>query len=121
MFKQNPRFFTMKKVFFSLFLSIATLAAFAQSPIDGNWKGTRDTPNGTFEVTYTFKVEGNKLTGTWKTQFGEAALEEGKVDGKKISYSISFNDRKMSYTGELVSDKEIMVKSERGEMKLAKQ
>lgn len=111
----------MRTLFFSLLLSIVSIAAFAQNQIDGNWKGSRETPNGTFEVNYTFKVEGDKLTGTWKTQFGEAALEEGKVDGKKISYSISFNDRKMSYTGELVSDKEIVVKSERGEMKLAKQ
>ncbi|AYQ36322.1 hypothetical protein [Runella sp. SP2] len=111
----------MKTLFFSLILSIASLVAMAQNPIDGNWKGSRETPNGTFEVNYTFKVEGDKLTGTWKTQFGEATIEEGKVEGKKISYSISFNDRKMSYTGELVSEKELVVKSERGEMKLAKQ
>ncbi len=111
----------MKTLFFSLILSIFSLVAFAQNPIDGNWKGSRETPNGTFEVNYTFKVEGDKLTGTWKTQFGEAKIEEGKVEGKKISYSISFNDRKMSYTGELVSEKELVVKSERGEMKLAKQ
>ena len=111
----------MKKLFFSLFLSLATIVAFAQSPIDGNWKGSRETPNGAFEVNYTFKVEGNKLTGTWKTQFGESPIQEGTVDGKKISFSITFNDRKMSYTGELVSDKEVVIKSERGEMKLAKQ
>ncbi|WP_375448549.1 hypothetical protein [uncultured Fibrella sp.] len=111
----------MKKLLFSLFLALVTVVAFAQSPIDGNWKGSRETPNGTFDVNYTFKVEGNKLTGTWKTQFGESPIQEGTVDGKKISYSITFNDRKMSYTGELVSDKEMVVKSERGEMKLAKQ
>src|SRR4051812_38981811 len=93
----KPPIFTMKKLFFSLFLSLATIVAFAQSPIDGNWKGSRETPNGTFDVNYTFKVEGNKLTGAWKTQFGESALQEGTVDGKKISFSISFNDRKMSY------------------------
>ena len=95
--------------------------ALAQNPIDGNWKGSRETPNGTFEVNYTFKVEGSKLTGTWKTQFGESAIQEGTVDGKKIAYSVTLNDRKMSYTGELVADKELIVKSERGEMKLAKQ
>ena len=79
MFNQNP-IFKMKKLFFSLFLSVASIVAFAQNPIDGNWKGTRETPNGTFEVNYTFKAEGNKLTGTWKTQFGETTLEEGIID-----------------------------------------
>ena len=78
--------------------------AFAQNAIDGNWKGTRETPNGTFEVNYTFKVEGNVVTGTWKTQFGEAKLEDGKIDGKKFSYTISFNDGKLSSTAELINE-----------------
>ena len=108
------------KIFFTLLFLIGGLTTFAQNAIDGNWKGTRETPNGTFEINYTFKVEGNNLTGTWKTQFGEAKLENGKVDGKKFSYSISFNDRKIDNTGELVSNDEIVIKNERGEMKLTR-
>jgi hypothetical protein len=115
----NRNFFNMK-ILFTLLLVSAGLSTFAQNALDGNWKGTRETPNGTFEVNYTFKVEGNALKGTWKTQFGEAALEEGKVDGKKFSYSISFNDMKLSYTGEVVNDNELSIKSERGEMKLTR-
>ena len=108
------------KQFLVLLLLIGSFSAFAQNPIDGNWKGSRETANGTFEVTYTFKVEGNELKGTWKTQFGEAKIEEGKVDGKKFSYSISFNDMKISSTAELINDNEIVVKNERGEMKLSR-
>ena len=59
------------KCLLTLLLLIGGLTTFAQNAIDGNWKGTRETPNGTFEVNYTFKVEGNELKGTWKTQFGE--------------------------------------------------
>ena len=108
------------KFVFTLLLLVGGLTTFAQNTIDGNWKGTRETPNGTFEVNYTFKVEGNQLTGTWKTQFGEAKLEDGKVDGKKFSYSISFNDNKLNFTGEVVSENELSIKSERGEMKLTR-
>lgn len=108
------------KLLFTFFLLVGGLTGFAQNAIDGNWKGTRETPNGTFEVNYTFKVEGKDLTGTWKTQFGESKLENGKIDGKKFSYTIAFNDRKMDYTGEVVSENEVTVKSERGEMKLTK-
>ena len=107
----------MKIVLMLLFL-VGGLTTFAQNTLDGNWKGTRETPNGTFEVNYTFKVEGNTLTGTWKTQFGEAKLENGKVDGKKFSYTISFNDRKIEYTGEVINDDELALKNEMGEMKL---
>jgi hypothetical protein len=108
------------KILFTLLLLVGGLTTFAQNTLDGNWKGMRETPNGTFEVNYTFKVEGNQLTGTWKTQFGEAKLENGKVDGKKFSYSFSFNDLKIDYTGEVVNDNELSIKSERGEMKLTR-
>ena len=108
------------KYIFSLLLLIGFNTAFAQNPIDGNWKGTRETPNGTFEVNYTFKVEGNVVTGVWKTQFGESKLEDGKIEGKKFSYSISFNDIKITSTAELISENEILVKNERGEMKLTR-
>jgi hypothetical protein len=108
------------KYFFTLLLLIGGSAVFAQNAIDGNWKGTRETPNGTFEVTYTFKVQGSEVKGTWKTQFGEAALEKGKIDGKKFSYSITFNDTTINSTGELISENEILIKNERGEMKLTR-
>ena len=108
------------KYILSLLLTFGFYTAIAQNPIDGNWKGTRETPNGTFEVNYTFKVEGSDLKGTWKTQFGEAALEKGKIDGKKISFSISFNDTTINSTGEIINENEILIKNERGEMKLTR-
>ena len=107
------------KYLFTLLLLIGASTVFSQS-IDGNWKGTRETPNGTFEVTYTFKAEGSDLKGTWKTQFGESALEKGKIEGKKFTFSISFNDNTINSTGEIINENEIIVKNERGEMKLTR-
>ena len=106
------------KILLMLLLVAGSLTTFGQNVLDGSWKGNRETPNGTFEVNYTFKVEGKELTGTWKTQFGEAKLENGKIDGKKFSYTISFNDRKIDYTGEVINDNELLLKNEMGEMKL---
>jgi hypothetical protein len=108
------------KYFLALLFVMVGLTAFGQNAIDGNWKGTRETPNGTFEINYTFKVEGNEVKGTWKTQFGETKLENGKVDGKKFSFNISFNDNTIANTGELVNENEIVIKNERGEMKLTR-
>ena len=107
------------KYLFTLLLIIGASTVFAQN-IDGSWKGTRETPNGTFEVNYTFKVEGSDLKGTWKTQFGEASLEKGKIDGKKFTFSISFNDNTLNSTGEIINDNEIVIKNERGETKLTR-
>ena len=109
----------MKYIFTLLFL-IGGFTTFAQNTIDGNWKGTRETPNGIFEINYTFKVEGSEVKGTWKTQFGETTLEKGKIDGKKFSFTVSFNDITINSTGEVINENEILIKNERGEMKLTR-
>ena len=108
------------KYFLILLFLAGSLTTFAQINIDGTWKGTRETPNGTFEFTYTFKVEGTTLTGTLKTQFGEAKLENGKIDGNKFSYSITFNNTTINSTGEIINENEILIKNERGETKLTR-
>lgn len=108
------------KLILTLLLLAGGASVFAQNTIDGNWKGTRETANGSFEINYTFKVQGNELTGTWKTQFGESKLEKGKVDGKKFSFTISFNDLTIENTGELINENEILIKNERGELKLTR-
>ena len=97
---------------------LTSMTTFDQNPINGEWKGSRETPNGLFEVIYTFKVEGNVLTGTSRTQFGEAKVENGKVEGKKISYSISFNDMTINNTGELINDDEILITNDWGDLTL---
>ena len=108
------------KFLLTAMLLFGAMVTNAQNAIDGTWKGTRETPNGTMEFTYTFKVQGDTLTGTIKSQFGELPIENGKVDGKKFSYSISFNDMTINSTGELISDDEIVTKNERGETKLTR-
>jgi hypothetical protein len=108
------------KYIFALLFTFGTITLFAQNPIDGNWKGTRETQNGKFEITYTFKVDGATLTGASKSQRGETEIKDGKVDGKKFAFSVTFNERKIDYTGELVSDDEIVIKNQRGELKLAR-
>ena len=108
------------KYLITAFLLFGFMVTDAQNAIDGNWKGSRETPNGTMEFNYTFKVKGDTLTGIIKSQFGEVAIEKGKVDGKKFSYSITFNDMTINSTAELISDDEIVTKNERGETKLTR-
>jgi hypothetical protein len=107
-----------KKIFFLLFLA-GCFTSFAQSKIDGKWKGTSESPNGVFEMNYNFKAEGNKLTGALITDFGDTPIENGKIDGKKFSYTLSFNgDFVINVTGEIISDDEILTKTDMGETKL---
>ncbi len=84
--------------------------------ISGNWKGTAETPNGTIERTFVFKVDGPKLTGeTTSNMFGKSALEDGKVDGDNVSFTITVNMRgnegKVSYKGKMVEGDTIKFES----------
>lgn len=72
---------------------IALIAAFALSAsaadVAGTWKASVETPNGSFESTFTFKTDGAKLTGTVASQMGEAQISDGKVEGDKVSFAVT--------------------------------
>lgn len=109
----------MKHVLTIVFLFVG-VAVFAQNDLDGDWTGSVETPNGPFEINYTFKVEGSNLDGAWKSEFGETPIENGKIDEKNFSYSISFNGTSMEFTGEILSENEIVVTNQMGETKLTR-
>jgi hypothetical protein len=81
----------------------------AAADISGNWKGTADTPNGTVERTFVFKVDGHKLTGeTTSNMFGKSTIEDGTVDGDDVAFNITVNvqgnEGKVSYKGKVEGD-----------------
>jgi len=85
-----------------LFLPVTAAAA----DISGTWKGIAQTPAGPVERTFIFKVDGNKLTGeTTSSMFGKSVLEDGKIDGDNISFTITVNiqgnDSKINYKGKV--------------------
>ena len=45
------------KYIFSLLFLFGCYTTFAQNPIDGNWKGTRETPNGTLKSITLLKLK----------------------------------------------------------------
>ncbi len=70
----------MKKLLLSLFLMATMSISALATDIGGKWKGTAEGPNGPIERTFTFKVEGGKLTGETDSQMmGKSVLEGGKV------------------------------------------
>ena len=92
-------------------LCLIAIFAFTASAADisGNWKGTAETPNGTVERTFVFKVDGHKLTGeTTSNRAGKSAIEDGKVDANDVSFTITVNvqgtDAKVNYKGKVEGD-----------------
>lgn len=93
-----------------LFVLLAAFAITASAAdVSGTWKGTAETPNGTIERTFVFKVDGTKLTGETSSQMlGKSTINEGKIEGDTLSFSINAkfqdNEMKLKYTGKIAGD-----------------
>jgi len=74
--------------------------------IDGTWVGTV----AQSEITFEFKADGSKLTGTLDNAAapGATQIRDGKVNGEEISFSVvrSLNNAETTvpWTGKLVGD-----------------
>jgi hypothetical protein len=92
------------------------LAGFARAAdISGKWKSEFDSQIGVQKYVFTFKVDGEKLTGTAEGERADGrssvAIERGKVTKDGISFveKLDFqgNDLVIEYTGKLAGDDEI--------------
>lgn len=99
----------MRTILLTLVTLAATAAAFA-ADVNGTWKASFDTQIGVQNYTYTFKVEGNKLTGKAKSELANAETEiaEGAVNGDDISFveNLTFMDMplRIVYKGKIAGD-----------------
>ena len=79
--------------------------------VSGKWKSEFETADGQkVQNVFTFKVDGEKLTGTVYSSFAnaEAKIEEGEVKGDAISFAITRNfggtDARFRYKGKVAGD-----------------
>src|SRR6266567_5354779 len=80
----------MRKHFAVIALLLAVLAVAALgADITGNWTGSMSMGDNQFTLSYTFKQDGEKLTGTVTGPGGNALpLNDGKVQGDKLSFTV---------------------------------
>ena len=74
----------------AMMLSAVTALA---ADVTGTWTGQSTGPDGnSMQLSFTFKQDGAALTGTVQGPMGDAmAITNGKVDGDKFSFDVSFN------------------------------
>ena len=85
------------------------LTALWAADVSGKWKAEFTTPDGQSRTTtFAFQVDGAKLTGTVGSVMGEAKIDDGKVSGDEISFSVTRNfggnDVKMLYKGKVAGE-----------------
>ena len=75
--------------------------------VTGAWQFQVETPNGTGTPTFTFKQEGEKLTGQYKGAFGEAPVT-GTVKENKVDFTLKVEAQgqaiTLTYTGTIEKD-----------------
>ena len=90
----------------ALFLSVVAVAA----DVSGKWKAEFSTPDGTQRVnTFTFKVDGGKLTGAVAGAQDETPIQNGKVNGDDVSFTAERPFGTFTYAGK-ISGNEIKFK-----------
>jgi len=79
---------THRNVFFSILVVFVCAIAVIAADFNGTWTAAIDTQVGVQNYTFTFKVEGEKLTGKAKSAFAnaETVITEGVVKGDDISF-----------------------------------
>lgn len=79
---------TRRSVFLSIILAAAFCAALFAADFNGVWTAAIETQVGVQNYTFTFKVDGEKLTGTAKSAFAnaETQISDGLVKGDDISF-----------------------------------
>jgi len=91
-----------------LFLLMAASAVFA-ADVTGKWVAQVPGRGGeTREATFTFKADGNRLTGSVSSPRGEMPISDGKVDGDTISFNqvmeFNGNEVKLMFKGKVSGD-----------------
>ncbi|HVS54079.1 MAG TPA: hypothetical protein VHD62_17115 [Opitutaceae bacterium] len=90
----------------------AAIAIASAASLTGKWTAEFDTQIGVQKYTFTFKADGDKLTGKAAfertDQKGEVDLKDVKVDGDKVSFTepLRFQDNEIviTYQGQLAGD-----------------
>ena len=92
--------------YFSFVTGFLLLAGFAlAADIDGKWTG--EIVGQGMEIAFTFKAEGTTLTGVHIVSGQETPIEDGKIDGNNISFTVTLDlggESKIPHKGTISGD-----------------
>ncbi|MBD2702333.1 hypothetical protein IC229_16915 [Spirosoma sp. BT702] len=86
---------------FSTFICFAALA-----DLGGKWQGAITLPDGnTYPVTYEFTINGSQLTGKASAENSSKPINDGKINGTDLSFSITDDDNQpIPHSGKYYAD-----------------
>ena len=108
-----------RAVFHSVCFVFAALSLAWAADVDGKWTAQVPGRGGqTRETTFTFKAEGEKLTGTVSVMQGDTPISDGKISGDEISFTLKLNfqgnEITFLYKGKVSGDEIKMTRTRQG-------
>ena len=96
----------MRKNFFvtTLVLCCFSICVAFIADLNGQWTGVFNAPDGSqYPLNYTFKVDGDKLTGTLDVAGSTVPIDSGKVVGNNVSFTINVQGTLYTHKGVYVN------------------
>jgi len=105
----------------ALLLALGTGVTAHAADVNGAWSAEMSMGDGnSMQLQFTFKQDGSTVTGTILGPQGDAMpISDGKIDGDKLSFKVSFNGMTISHEGTVSADGDqikMSTKSESGDM-----
>jgi hypothetical protein len=105
----------------ALVIALGSAVTARAADVTGAWIAEMSMGDGnSIQMQFTFKQDGAKFTGTVLGPQGDAIpISDGKIDGDKLSFKVSFNGMTISHEGTISADGEqikLSTKSESGDM-----
>jgi hypothetical protein len=107
-----------RKILTTVLLLCTVLVCFAAiADLTGKWKGSITMADGNeIPLTYVFKVDGEKLTGSILSPQGELTIYDGKIkDGKEFTFKVDVNDNVVPSVGTFYGDSVVVVANLEGD------
>ena len=94
----------MKKSLLTVLIAVFAFTISHAQGISGKWKTSLESPQGSMELSFTYKVDGTKLTGTVTSPMGSQEINNGKVTENEFYYEIDMMENVMKFNGKLDKD-----------------
>ena len=94
----------MKKSFLTVLIAVFAFTISHAQGISGKWKTSLESPQGSMELSFTYKVDGTKLTGTVTSPMGSQEINNGKVTENEFYYEIDLMGNVAKFNGKLDKD-----------------
>jgi len=100
----------MKRKIFTaiLLICVVTIGFAAIADLTGSWKGVLQMGENDLPLTYTFKVDGDKLTGSVTSPQGELPISDGKIAGADFTFKLDVNGTTIANTGKYYGDSTVI-------------